>query len=551
MCNTGDTFYDDELKKRIPFLETHPSYLPYIGTEYRNSKIKILHVGNCHYIEPSQDPDRQYGYKFFRDNWFDETKCSDDFNLPQIYAKDRQMSECPKDLEWEKNDLSCVNAWNEYCFNTRSVIGEVLSGKRHEKNLHGAFILYPIFREAIKALACACAGILPLSDIDRSKITFPKEKKEYPDYFRKIEPYNYIAYTDFHFFPSLVNGEAKVDESLEESAVEEKVLDLIMEWENNPLIQNSSYRKIKLILKHKDDQNENVVNWLEKNTLEEIKEGLLKREGKQKTKSIIKSLHRKETNVDDLIIKEISLTTSDENEEFFRLPEINKEISKHIRGLTGKNRDKAVKEYVFDLIRGWENTLKLPKKPNTELKLSLKNKNGKILNSLIKPCLEEMINGLNNDEGEIVTISLIQSLNKVESGKASNFVDEIGLILVDGDGNEEVLFEYPIKNLVAEAKEKAMQFYKNIVVPKSIETLEEIVKIIEPDLIWITSEPVRTKYKEHMENCEDNDLKDITILYADHPNSLHKNEEKEEFVKELTKYVKEVFKKNESSSQKS
>ena len=66
MSNYFDTSYDNELKA-IPFFTNHPSFLPYVGVNYRDAKLKILHIGNCHYIEPSQDPDFEYDfYRYFR-----------------------------------------------------------------------------------------------------------------------------------------------------------------------------------------------------------------------------------------------------------------------------------------------------------------------------------------------------------------------------------------------------------------------------------------------------------------------------------------------------
>ena len=89
MENYVDTSYDKKLNA-IPFFNIHPSFLPYVGVNYRDTKLKILHIGNCHYIEPSQDPDFKYDFSFFKDKWFTEEIPV----LPEAYDLDRQMSKC-------------------------------------------------------------------------------------------------------------------------------------------------------------------------------------------------------------------------------------------------------------------------------------------------------------------------------------------------------------------------------------------------------------------------------------------------------------------------
>lgn len=127
-----DYSYDEGLKK-IDFLKIHPAFLPYVGKEYHNAQFKILHVANCPYIVPSQDPDNHYNFAFFRDKWFNEAISV----FPEIYDKSRQMRECV--TKWKGKSLSstCEDAWNEYCLNTRNVVFEQLARKRNPYNLIG------------------------------------------------------------------------------------------------------------------------------------------------------------------------------------------------------------------------------------------------------------------------------------------------------------------------------------------------------------------------------------------------------------------------------
>ena len=58
--------YDDALKQ-IDFYKLHPSYLPFIGSDY--DKYRILHIGESHYCD-SMDIE-QFGINYFF-KWFDE-----------------------------------------------------------------------------------------------------------------------------------------------------------------------------------------------------------------------------------------------------------------------------------------------------------------------------------------------------------------------------------------------------------------------------------------------------------------------------------------------
>ena len=239
MCSTCDTSYDSELLK-ISFLKKHPSYLPYIGTEYRQSELKILHVGNCHYIEPSQDPDGKFRYTFFKENWFNRKIDP----LPEIYDLERQMSGSNKTLEWKKNNLTCENAWNNYCLNTRNVVAEMLLAQRNEYNLVGA-CKYGIFTGMIKVLSSTVGHFLyeDKKDKDIVKIRKPKTIKETEEYKEKVSIYNHIAFTDFHMFPALDRSDGYVDSRLIEAAEAENVINAKEDAEqfyNDVIVKESS-----------------------------------------------------------------------------------------------------------------------------------------------------------------------------------------------------------------------------------------------------------------------------------------------------------------------
>lgn len=397
-----DTSYDKELLK-IPLLKAHESYLPYIGVNYQNANVKVLHIGNCHYIEPSQDPDRRFGYDFFKDNWFIGTNCD---MLPPKYDLDRQMSEC-WDSEWKEHNLTCENAWNNYCLNTRNVIGEMILGKRDKKNLHGKHIVYPIFRFASETLKETCGT--------NGELLFGQKNEN---------PYEYIAYTDLHFMPSLVNGEAKVDSSLVYSAVENMVLSLLNKWEAEVnLLDSSEIYEMQLIIKSKEGKE---INWLTKTNINDIRSGLINGEGKSKEK-------------------------------------LNKE--------TGKIEKKK--------------------------------------------------------------ISIVKSLITKEDNNNENMVDIIELNLIN---NKRIAFKSincsGIRNKVELLKKDAKKFYKTVL-SESLHVLDEIIKIIQPDIIWITSGPAKEAYKKHIEklDVEHKNAYSKSVIYDDHPNYITRNKERANTVK--------------------
>lgn len=228
-----DTSFDKEFKK-IDFFRKHESYLPYVGKNYRNSKLKILHVGNCHYIEQSQDPDRRYGYRFFRDNWFQREMPV----FPEIYHLDRQMIDCK--FNWRERKLTCENAWNNYCLNTRNVVSEMLTAQRNSFNLVGRKN-YTIFTSVIKVLSETVGQSLFGENRTIDSIKTPQEPdltakkkatnirrqekyiQEVSEYQKRIDAYTYVAFTDFHMMPALVRSDGTVLERLIEVAKEEGI----------------------------------------------------------------------------------------------------------------------------------------------------------------------------------------------------------------------------------------------------------------------------------------------------------------------------------------
>lgn len=205
MENYVDTSYDKKLNA-IPFFKIHPSFLPYVGVNYRDAKLKILHIGNCHYIEPSQDPDFKYDFSFFKDKWFAEEIPV----LPEAYDLDRQMSKC-KTYNKKTQEPSCENAWNQYCLNTRNVVIEQLRDKRDELNLVGKK-KYSIYTSTMKMLQETVGNHLFGNNQD---------EKQIPDLRTEARAYTYIAYTDFHMFPALAHGDGTVKNRLKETAKKE------------------------------------------------------------------------------------------------------------------------------------------------------------------------------------------------------------------------------------------------------------------------------------------------------------------------------------------
>ena len=302
----------------IPFLKKHPSYLPYIGTEYRESDIKILQVGNCHYIEQSQDPERRYDFKFFKSYWFDGSNCS---VLPTVYNLKQQMSGCPQNLNWQDKRLTCENAWNDYCLNTRSLVGEMFLARRDKKNLCGNFKPYPIFGLSIWALGCACQEILGFSDTDRTKISFPKDNEsEIEEYKQKINPYKYVAYTDFHFFPSLFRGEAKVKDSLIDVAIDKIIIDLICGVKNDPRILHNSNKTLKLSLKNGDKE----LSSLTKTNAEDIIYCLIENSNEAKNFRIPLDYEQRNKVVKEI---ELSLITGNNEEVISKCNDVNTKVS--------------------------------------------------------------------------------------------------------------------------------------------------------------------------------------------------------------------------------
>lgn len=198
-----DYSYDEELKK-IEFLKLHESFLPYVGKEYRNAQFKILHVADCPYIEASQDPDNHYNFAFYRDKWFKEEIPV----FPEIYDLKRQMSECVR--EWNGFPLSstCENAWNEYCLNTRNVVFEQLVGKRNPYNLVGKFGTYRLYRDVNNMLNRILGKYCGESNKTINNINS-----------NNMEAYKFVAFTDFHMFPVIVNEKnTSVEASLKKCA---------------------------------------------------------------------------------------------------------------------------------------------------------------------------------------------------------------------------------------------------------------------------------------------------------------------------------------------
>lgn len=208
MENYVDTSYDKKLNA-IPFFKIHPSFLPYVGVNYRDAKLKILHIGNCHYIEPSQDPDFKYDFSFFKDKWFAEEIPV----LPEAYDLDRQMKDC-ESHDWKSKDLTCENAWNNYCLNTRNVVKEQLIGKGDKFNLIGVD-KYRIYTSIMQMLQETVCNYLFGNNQNEKQITGLIED---------ARAYTYVAYTDFHMFPALERGDGYVKKSLYKAAEKERQL---------------------------------------------------------------------------------------------------------------------------------------------------------------------------------------------------------------------------------------------------------------------------------------------------------------------------------------
>lgn len=58
------TIYDDKLKGKLMHLASHPSYLPYIGKTYDESRVKTLIIAESHYLKSI------YNNKFSADDWY-------------------------------------------------------------------------------------------------------------------------------------------------------------------------------------------------------------------------------------------------------------------------------------------------------------------------------------------------------------------------------------------------------------------------------------------------------------------------------------------------
>ena len=205
-ANFYDCSYDEKLLEN-EFLKSHDYYLPFVGVNYKDADVKILHIGNCPYIESSLDLNNQFGCNFFVKNWF---------NNP---------------IELNKMPIE----WTTYCMNTRAVLVEYLSATRNPDNKCG-IMNYSIFSFVTKMLSNSIVAErnigykrtinsirMPKDNSANCKTLKAQERRKekylnnLTEYKEKTKIYNYVAFTDFHMFPSLINGNAKVLSSLKKA----------------------------------------------------------------------------------------------------------------------------------------------------------------------------------------------------------------------------------------------------------------------------------------------------------------------------------------------
>ena len=58
--------YDQELQSKLKHLEVHPNYLPHIGLDYNESRVKTLIIAESHYVP------EDYNNKFSADDWYND-----------------------------------------------------------------------------------------------------------------------------------------------------------------------------------------------------------------------------------------------------------------------------------------------------------------------------------------------------------------------------------------------------------------------------------------------------------------------------------------------
>jgi hypothetical protein len=58
--------FDDQLSQRIPHLQKYPNYLPYVSEGYNEAPVKILIIGESHYLNS------KYNDKVDANAWYDE-----------------------------------------------------------------------------------------------------------------------------------------------------------------------------------------------------------------------------------------------------------------------------------------------------------------------------------------------------------------------------------------------------------------------------------------------------------------------------------------------
>jgi hypothetical protein len=68
MENLHTTEFDEQLKIPLPHLVNYPMMLPFIGSEWKNSKSKILLLGESHYL-PGYELDKITGCNY-REDWY-------------------------------------------------------------------------------------------------------------------------------------------------------------------------------------------------------------------------------------------------------------------------------------------------------------------------------------------------------------------------------------------------------------------------------------------------------------------------------------------------
>lgn len=63
-----NTTYDSELQSKLDHLKIHPGYLPHIGLDYNEARVKTLIIAESHYLP------KKHNHKFSAEDWYNNSE---------------------------------------------------------------------------------------------------------------------------------------------------------------------------------------------------------------------------------------------------------------------------------------------------------------------------------------------------------------------------------------------------------------------------------------------------------------------------------------------